>query len=375
MKLMHLADLHIGKRAHGRSMLEDQAYALGQIIELAQKIRPDGVLLAGDLYDKSVPSGEAVSLLDDFLCGLIELGAQVFAVSGNHDSPERLSFGSRALAAGGVHIAGDYGGALPCVTLRDAYGPVHIHLLSYLNPARVQRCFPDTPLNGCEAAMRAALESAGIDFSERNVLICHQFMLSNAQMPVLSDSETVSVGGVDGADIALTAGFDYVALGHLHCPQRIGRDEARYAGSPLKYSFSEARHKKSAALVELGRKGQVKIDLLPIKPLRDMIEIRGQIDDLVGAAPDSCDDYVRAVLTNSEPVYDAAGRLRAKYPNLLRIDFERERAPRLRHAAHMDARLNPLSLFEVFYEQMTGNAPDEQDVEIMRDIFREAGEA
>ena len=245
MRLFHTGDLHIGKRLFEYALLEDQAAALDQMVRLVQEYRPDAFLLAGDVYDKSIPSAEAVTLLDDFLTRLSETGTRIFMVSGNHDSPERLAFGSRLMAQTAVHVAGSYQGTVSQVTLHDHLGPVHIHLLPFLKPTTAMPWFSEQAIETTQDAVRTALEAAPLDISARNVLVAHQFVISGLQQPERSDSETVFVGGLDQVDASIFDGFDYVALGHLHGPQPIGRETVRYAGSPLKYSFSEVRHRKS----------------------------------------------------------------------------------------------------------------------------------
>lgn len=247
MKLMHLSDLHLGKRVNEFSMLEDQRYILNQILELARREQVDGVLIAGDVYDKSVPSAEAVSLLDDFLVALAEDGRQVLLISGNHDSPERMAFGGRLMRSSGIHIAPVYNGRVEPVCLEDQYGPVRVYLLPFVKPAHIRRYFPDAAIESYTDALRIAVEAMDLDSSLRNLLVTHQFVTGAARC----DSEELSLGGSDNVDGAVFDPFDYVALGHIHSPQRVGRETMRYCGTPLKYSFSEIGQKKSATLIQL----------------------------------------------------------------------------------------------------------------------------
>lgn len=359
MKFLHLSDLHIGKRVNEFSMLDDQKYILEQILKITKENRPDAVLIAGDLYDRSVPPGEAVGLLDDFLTELVGLEIPVFAISGNHDSPERLDFGSRIMRETGLVIAGAFTGRLFQTVLSDKYGPVRVSLLPFLCPNAVAPYFGERA-DSYENAVCAALETAPLNPGERNVLVAHQFVTAGSAEPERCDSETVTVGGVDRVDVSAFDGFDYVALGHLHGAQRIGRPSVRYAGSPLKYSFSETRQKKSVTFVELGEPGKVEITQIPLCPIHDMREIRGPIANLtapeVVASGDS-QDYIRAVLTDEKEITDAVGSLRAVYPNLMRIDFENSRTAvkESRTSASGDiSRKTPFQLFEEFYAGQTG---------------------
>jgi exonuclease SbcD len=382
MKFLHLADLHIGKRVNEFDLMEDQRYILKQILAIADENRPDAVLLAGDLYDRSVPPGTAVELLDEFLTQLVHRGLPVFAVSGNHDSPERLDFGSRIMRHSGVTIAGSFHGTPQKVTLSDEYGPVNIWLLPFLRPAMAEPFFPPEQTSSYDAAVCAAIGAAGIDAGERNVLVAHQFVTAFGKQPETCDSETISVGGADQVDASAFDVFDYVALGHLHGPQRIGRPEVRYAGSPLKYSFSEARQKKSVTFVELKEKGRVEISTVPLTPLHEMREIRGPIAELTkpeNAAFGSREDYIRATLTDGHAVADAAERLRAVYPNLMTISFENGRtseAEPSKTAASGDvAHRTPQELFEEFYRNQNERELPENERPELESVIRAAGEA
>lgn len=360
MKLLHLSDLHIGKRVCETDLTEDQRHILRQILGIADRVRPDAVLIAGDLYDRSVPPGEAVSLLDDFLTEFASRGMPVLAVSGNHDSPERLDFGSRIMKRNGVTIAGAFHGRMETVTLRDAFGEVNFYLLPFLKPASVEPFFPQKA-ETTEEAVRLALEAQPVDPKARNVLVSHQFVVSGGKSPVISGSETTSVGGSDSVDASAFAAFDYVALGHLHGGQSIGRPEVRYCGSPLKYSFAETHQNKSVTVVELKEKGRVRISTEPLTPRLDMREISGPIDELTRpeiAGLGNAQDYIRAVLTDEREISDAVGRLRAVYPNLMQIDFENPHSAASepsRSAASGDiAHRTPLELFEEFYRNQSG---------------------
>lgn len=384
MKLLHLSDLHIGKRVCETDLMEDQRHILEQITQIAGRVRPDAVMIAGDLYDRSVPPGEAVGLLDDFLTGFASRGIPVLAISGNHDSPERLDFGSRIMRHNGVMIAGVFRGRMETATLNDAYGAVHFYLLPFLRPAMVEPFFPEKP-ETTEQAVRLVLKAQPVDPKARNILIAHQFVTNGDRGPVISGSETISVGGSDSVDASAFSAFDYVALGHLHGGQHMGRPEVRYCGSPLKYSFAETRQNKSVTIVELQEKGRVLISSEPLEPLRDMRELRGPIGDLTRpeiTALGNREDYIRAILTDGREIADAVGRLRAVYPNLMQIDFENpyaERAKPSRSAASGDvARRTPEELFGEFYRNQSGaELPEDERAELesaVKQAREEAGE-
>ena len=353
MKFLHLADLHLGKRVNGFSMLEDQAHILRQILAILDDEQPDGVLIAGDVYDKSVPSVEAVGLLDGFLTELRARGVPVLLISGNHDSPERLAFGGRVMDSCGIHISPVYDGALAPVTLQDAFGPVHVWLLPFVKPAHVRRWFPDADIESYTDAMAEAVAHMDIDTAARNVLVTHQFVTGGAR----SGSEELSVGGTDNVDSGVFAPFDYVALGHLHGAQQIDRPTIRYAGSPLKYSFSEASQRKSATVVTLGEKGDVQVRTVALTPLRELREIRGSYDELTARSfyehTTYRSDYLHLILTDEQDVFDAMSRLRTIYPYLMTLDYDNART---RAAGGMSVpaeteRRTPLELFEALYQR------------------------
>lgn len=353
MKFLHLADLHLGKRVNGFSMLEDQAHILRQILAILDDEQPDGVLIAGDVYDKSVPSVEAVELLDGFLTELRARGVPVLLISGNHDSPERLAFGGRVMDSCGIHISPVYDGALAPVTLQDAFGPVHVWLLPFVKPAHVRHWFPDADIESYTDAMAEAVAHMDIDTAARNVLVTHQFVTGGT----CSGSEELSVGGTDNVDSGVFAPFDYVALGHLHGAQHIGRETIRYAGSPLKYSFSEARQHKSVTVVTLGEKGDVQVRTVALTPLRELREIRGSYNELTARSfyehTTYRSDYLHLILTDEQDVFDAMSRLRTIYPYLMTLDYDNART---RAAGGMSVpaeteRRTPPELFEALYQR------------------------
>ena len=361
MKIIHLSDLHLGKRVNEFSMLEDQAYILTRIINVIDVERPDAVILAGDLYDKSVPPAEAVTLLDDFLVRLVKRGVQVFVISGNHDSPERVAFAGRLIEQSGVHLSPVYNGTVTPITLEDDFGPVDFYLLPFVKPAHVRRFFPEQEIASYTDAVRTAVNAMGMDFSRRNVLVTHQFVTGAER----SESEEVSVGGTDNVDSSVFDGIDYVALGHIHGPQNIGSERIRYCGTPLKYSFSEADHSKSVTVAELRKKGTLEIHTVPLIPKRDLRELRGSYLELTARsnyAGTDTEDYLHITLTDEEDIPDVAAKLRVIYPNLMKLDYDnrRTRSQTAVGAAEDVERKTPLELFGELYEKQNGTTLTEE---------------
>lgn len=369
MKLMHLSDLHLGKRLNEFSLLEDQSFILQQLVELVRSEQPDCVLLAGDIYDKPVPPAEAVTLFDDFLNKLAQL-TTVCVTSGNHDSAERLAFGAQLMREGGVHFCGLYTGEPQCVTLQDAYGSVHIYLLPFLKPAHVRHCLPPTEaeqVTTYHEALRCAVERLHINAVERNVLVAHQFV-TGAQT---AGSEAVNVGGVDNIGADVFAAFDYTALGHIHRAQNVGSERVRYSGTPLKYSFAEWQQEKSVTLVELGEKGRVSVTALPLAPLRDLRKLRGSYEELMSRdfydeLPKDSDgllrDFYHLTLTDEEDVPDAVQKLRSVYKNLLQLEYDnkRTRTDNAIEGAERVVEKSPLELMEEFYQLQNNQALSEK---------------
>ncbi len=326
MKLLHLADLHLGKRVNEFSMLRDQEYILEQVLRLACAQRVDGILVAGDVFDKTVPSVEAVALLDDFLTKLSQYHIPVYIISGNHDSEKRLSFGAQLMEKSAVYVAGEYLGEVKKVCAEDAFGPVHIYLLPFIKPAQVRAVWKEEAqeIETYQEAVSFVLNKTQIDKAQRNVLVAHQFVAGAS----VCDSEERSVGGLDQIAVSCFDGFDYVALGHLHGPQQVGCETVRYAGTLLKYSFSEIAHHKSVTLVELGAKGEVAVQTVPVNPLRDMRQIRGSYEEITRRTNyenTDTSDYMRIILTDEEDIFDAVVKLRAIYPNLMRLEYDNTR--------------------------------------------------
>lgn len=357
MKLIHLSDLHIGKRVNEFSMLEDQKYILAQILGIVKDEQPDGVILAGDIYDKAVPPAEAVQVFDHFLTELSRLGTAVFLISGNHDSAERLAFGSRLMRESRVFSAPVYDGMITSVCLEDSWGEVWIHLLPFLKPATVRHVYENEPADTSEEAVATALSHLNLDPQKRNVLAAHQFVTGAS----LSESEELAVGGLDQIRAELFEPFDYVALGHIHSPQQVGRETIRYCGTPLKYSFSEAGQQKSVTVAELREKGNIQVRTIPLKPLHDMRRLRGTYLEVTAKSfyeQFDREDYVQITLTDEEDVPDGMQKLRVVYPNLMRLEYDnkRTREGRLIEAVEKLEEKSGLELFEEFYE-LQNNSP------------------
>jgi len=370
MKFIHLSDLHIGKRVNEISMIEDQEYILLEILGIIDAQQPDAVLIAGDIYDKSVPSAEAVTLLDDFLCRLAARKIPALIISGNHDSPERLSFGGRLMEGAGIHVSPVYSGEVKPVKLTDEYGEVNFYLLPFIKPAHVKRWYPDEGIESYTDACRVAIEKMGVDESKRNVLLTHQFVTGAATC----ESEELSVGDSDNVDASVFEAFDYVALGHIHGPQNITSPKIRYCGTPLKYSFSEADHFKSVTVVKLGEKGEMHIDTVPLTPKRDMRRIRGSFAEITDKAfyvNTAADDYLHIVLTDEEDIPEASGRLRVIYPNFMKISYDnaRTRTDRVIDAAENVQKKTPLELFGELYELQNNQPMTDQQRAFMQEMI------
>lgn len=375
MKIVHLSDLHLGKRVNEFSMLEDQAYILSSILRIIDEVGPEAVIVAGDVYDKPVPPAEAVELFDDFLWQLARRKVQVFVISGNHDSPERIAFASRLIDHSGIHLSPVYSGQVAPITLADEYGPIRFYMLPFVKPTHVRRYFEDKEISSYTDALRVAVDAMAMDKTVRNVLVTHQFVTGAAR----SESEDVSVGGTDNVDAAVFDGIDYVALGHIHGPQNIGEPRIRYAGTPLKYSFSEAGHVKSVTVATLGEKGNLQVETIPLTPRRDLRELRGFYSDLVTRANyegTATDDYLHITLTDEEDIPDVINRLRVIYPNLMKLDYDnrRTRAGGQIGAAADVASKTPLDLVAELYEQQNGQPLSGEQVRFAGELIEKIWE-
>ena len=352
------------------SLIEDQKFILEEILRLAEEKRPDAVVIAGDIYDRAVPSAEAVELFDGFLRALSERHIPVLCISGNHDSPERIAFGASLMTPSGVYLSPVYNGSVEPVALSDAFGDVRFYLLPFIKPANVRRFYPDAVIESYTDAVRCAVENMEVNPAARNVLITHQFVTGG----VRSDSEEITVGGTDNVDAAVFDIFDYVALGHLHGAQKIGRETLRYSGTPLKYSFSEKDQEKSVALVELGAKGDISVSTLLLTPRRDLREIRGTYTELTlrdNYAGSKTEDYIHAVLTDENDVPNALARLRSIYPNLMKLDYDnlRTRSSAVIAAEERHRTMTGTELFAELFEKQNGQKLSDEQSAYAKAVF------
>lgn len=377
MKVLHISDLHIGKRVNGMSMLDDQRYILRQILDIAEKRQVSVLLIAGDVYDKASPSAEAVTVFDAFLTDAVAAGLRVLAIPGNHDSAERIAYAQGLLEKQGVCLPPVYAGEVERVELEDEHGPVEFWLLPFLKPGDVRRFFPDEEIgDDYSAALRAVLGACVIDQGKRNVVLSHQLVTAYGTAPDRADDE-IKLGGMDNVDVSVYDAFDYVALGHVHRPQRVGRDTVRYSGSPLKYSFSEARYGKSVALVELGEKkpgddvGEcVSFELIPLVPLHDVREVRGTLADVLAMGAES--DYLHITLSDEHPQLDAMAKIHEVFPNAMMLDYDNVTVlidrPQTQLTADPDS-MDTLELFGAFYESQVGNPLDDEQQDFARKLI------
>lgn len=376
---MHLADLHLGKRVNGFSMMEDQEYLLNRILEIMEEEQPDGLLIAGDVYDKTIPPAEAVRLMDDFLTAVAAKHVPVFLISGNHDSAERVAFGHQLMQGSGIWISPVYDGTIRHHTLEDRWGEVNIYLIPFLRPSVVRSFFPDVEIEDYTDALRTIIEDLQVDTSRRNVVLAHQFVTAAWALPETCDSEQLSVGGLDRVDGSVFSPFDYTALGHLHGPQRVGSETIRYAGSPLKYSFSELHQKKSVTVAELRAKGETEIRQIPLQPRREMIELRGTFEEILEEARKKGElqtDYYHMILTDETDVVDALSRLREYYPNIMLLDYDNRRTRSQKEVEQLDRveERTPGELFAALYEQQNGQEMDSDRKEYLDGLIREIWE-
>ena len=375
MRFLHLSDLHLGKRVNEFSMLEDQAYILKEILNIIDEQKVEAVLIAGDVYDKVIPSAEAVRLLDDFLTRLAARELPVFLISGNHDSAERVAFGSRLMSSRQIYLSPVFESDVEPITISDRYGEINIYMLPFVKPSLVKRVYPEEEIITYQDAVNAAVQHMQIDTDKRNVLLAHQFVTGAARC----DSEELSVGGLDDVDASIFDGFDYVALGHLHGPQKIGKETVRYSGTPLKYSFSEANQKKAAVIVDVEEKGKINIQQIPFLPKHDMREIRGtymEVTALDFYKDMKTDDYLHITLTDEEDIPDAIGKLRTIYPNIMKLSYDNLRtraAVTVRGTAEVEEK-SPMELLKEFYELQNNQPMTDEQEEIARGMMEEIWE-
>lgn len=377
MKLFHLSDLHIGKRVNEFSMIEDQKYILKRILDLAEEEKPDGIILAGDIYDKQIPSAEAVQVFDEFITRLAGRAIPVFIISGNHDSAERLAFGGRLLNSRGIYLSPVYDGSVTKIPLKDQYGTVWIHLLPFIRPSTVRHVFENEAdlVTDVQTAAETVIRHMEIDLKDRNILVAHQFVTGASRCEL----EDVQVGGLDNIDAAVFTPFDYTALGHIHSPQNVGTDRVRYCGTPLKYSFSEVDQEKSITVVELEKKGTVRTSLLPLKPLRDMRKLRGTYLELTDRSfyrDMNREDYIQVTLTDEDDVPDGLQKLRVIYPNIMQLLYDNQRTKTTQEvdAAQAVEKKTEIELFYEFYELQNNQPMTKQQKDFAEQLIREIKE-
>lgn len=373
MKFLHIGDLHLGKKIYDFSMIDDQKYILIQILEKAEEEKIDGILISGDIYDKGVPPVEAVRLLDWFLTELSKLKITIFMIAGNHDSAHRLDFGSRLFEENQIHICGSYDGTLKSVVLQDEFGEIEVHLLPFIKPALVSPFYAEE-ITSYQKAMELVLQGYPRKKERRNLLLAHQFVTWHGEAE-RSDSETNSLGGVDEIDASVFFDFDYVALGHLHRPQKIGRETIRFAGSPLAYSFSEITRKKTITKIECREKGDMQIDFIPFLPKRPLREIKGPLEGLLEAAKaeGGSEDYIRGILTDELALNDPLGQLRVFYPNLMTLEVEAS-AYEEREISYSAEDTSPQELFQLFFERQNQKEMNDMQKQAVKQAWDKLGD-
>jgi exonuclease SbcD len=379
MKLLHLGDLHLGKSLGDFDLVDDQKFILDEIIGIIKKQSVEVVMIAGDVYDKSVPSEAATNLLDYFLCTLARLKVKTFIISGNHDSDDRLSYGSSLFKANQIFISAKYNGTLYKHTLTDEYGDVNFYLLPYVKGSQVKHFYPDDTIDTYDAAVRVVISHSEIDEKSRNVLVSHQFVAGKGEDPSLGGSESAqvqSVGLVEKIGYESFKVFDYVALGHIHSPQRIGREEVRYSGSPLKYSLSEVNNEKSVPIITLGEKGKIDIELVPLKPKRDLRHIKGTMNKLLDKENvTDTEDFIYVTLTDEDIVSDAMGIFQKVYPNTVKIEYDNSHTRKIEEIdiSKITKSKSFPDLVSDFYSIVYGCEISDEEMKAMMRVAREAG--
>ena len=376
MKILHLADLHLGKRVNEMSMIEDQKYILDQIITLIKEESVEIVLLCGDIYDKSITTIEAIHLLDEFLDQLSKMAIKVLMISGNHDSIDRLSFGKSLFTRSNLYIASQFENEIEKITVKENGITVNFYMLPFVKSAYISHIF-QLQTDSYEECFRYLIEHTKIGEEETNILLSHQFVTANKKNPELSDSETSSLGGIDNIDFHIFDPFDYVALGHIHKPQAMGREMVRYAGSILKYSFSEIHMDKKATILTIDAKKEISLSFHPLKPLRDMREIECSLEELLKKQCEigNQEDYMHVILTDEEQILDAIGKVRTIYPNVMQISFKNRRHMKQLEIAQIKedqiSDQSPAELFEQFYKMQNHIDLDEKRLQLVLSVFEE----
>ena len=375
MKFLHLSDLHLGKNLNGFSLYQDQAYILNQVVQIAQNEQIEAVIIAGDIFDKSVPNSQAIQLFDEFLTSWAELNLPVFIISGNHDNAQRVAFGANLFKQNNIFISPVYNGNLSPITLEDNFGKINFYLLPFLKPTTVRNFFPDEEITSYNQAIEVALKNISLNTNERNILIAHQFVTG----AYICDSEDIVVGGIDNIDANLFQDFDYVALGHLHTPQTVLRESIRYCGTLLKYSFSEINQEKSLTIVDFFTKNDINIKTISLSPLHDMRKLKGSYADLTlksNYEHTNTTDYLTIILTDEEDIPDAINRLRSIYPNIMQLSYENTRTNTAKQLANIDIHnlKSPLTLFKEFYTQQNNQDLNTEQNAILEELIHDIWE-
>lgn len=379
MKALHLGDLHIGKSVNDFNMIEDQKYILEQILDIIRSHKIDVVFIAGDIYDRAIPSEEAVKLLDYFLCELFKIGVETFLISGNHDSDERLNFGSSLFQKNKIYISAKYDGNIYKKTFKDEFGNLNIYLLPFVKASHVKYFYPDEKIESYDDAVRVVLTHTDINWSERNIIVAHQFVTGRNEDPELGGSEGASVlkvGTIEKIGVDCFDGFDYVALGHIHSPQKIGKETVRYSGSPLKYSLSEADNDKSVPVITFGEKGNTLVELVKLKPLRDMRHLKGRMEQLL--APQNIkfpEDYIYVTLTDDDPIPDVMGIFQQYYKNTMKVIYDNAHTREIEQidiTKFVQEKTYP-ELVSDFYRMMYGCEISADELQVMKEVAKEAG--
>ena len=378
MKIMHLGDLHIGKSLGDFDLYEDQKYILEQILNLIKEKSVDVLLIAGDVYDKAIPGEKSVQLLDYFLKRLVETGIKTYMISGNHDSDERLNFGSSLFESNNIYINSKFNGILKRYSLHDEFGELNIYLLPCVKASQVQHFFPEEKIDSYDMAVRTIIKHSDFDACKRNILVAHQFVAGKDD-PEIAGSEGLSVhnvGMVEKIGYGSLAEFDYVALGHIHSPQSVGLKHIRYCGSPLKYSLSEVNNNKSVPIITFKDKGELLVEFALLLPMRDIRHLRGNIKNLLDKKNISMEnDFIYATLTNEDIVNDAMGIFREYYPNTVKIDYDNSHTKEIENVDITRITQNKTfdELIRDFYMQMYSCDMGEEELEIMKWAAKEAG--
>lgn len=373
MRFMHLSDLHLGKKVNGYSMIEDQKYIINNILEIIDNENIESVIIAGDVYDKSVPPVDAVELFNDFLEELENRNLYVFVISGNHDSPERIAFGNSFMRKSKIFFSPVYNGEINEIELNDEYGKINIWMLPFIKPLNVRKVYEDKVINTYNDAVKTVIDNLKIDTNERNIMITHQFVTGADR----TDSEEISVGGSDNIDVSNFDKFDYTALGHIHRPQNCKSERVRYSGTPLKYSFSEAKDKKSATIIDIKEKNNISIKTVPFKPLRDMVEIKGKYNDIMQLDfyKDTSyrKDYMHIILTDEEDIPDVITKLRAVYHNIMKVDYDNLRTRTFNQVKEIEniESFSPFELFSDFYKQQNNQSMNEEQNNYIKKTIEE----